>query len=358
MRIQTIITALLCLLLCGRVMAADLLIHEWGTITTRHYNNGWAAQYMNRIDASELLPEFVHKMPLPEVKRFGKGVGMEIGHPDVTMRLETPVLYFYPGKNFKRNTKIDIEVFFQGGLLNEYYPNAKSWYQGLPKDAQGNPMLTAESKGYLAWRGLQLDDTANVPQTQMPVWLAPREVAATPVKTTVGEAEKYLFYRGVANLPALFQTRHKTNKKALQILKPVKPILAAGTQPAIPAAWLLHVKQDGSAAFVEIGRFNPQQLQQPKQVMISDTADYSKANLQVFRQTMHAALMQDGLFADEAMAMLNTWDQAYFRQSGARVLYIVPKQWIEAYLPLTVNVEHTLVRTLVGRIDLQGFPKQ
>ena len=46
------------------------------------------------------------------------------GRPDVTMRLETPVIYFHPPPNKAFTAPIDITVRFRGGVINEFYPDA------------------------------------------------------------------------------------------------------------------------------------------------------------------------------------------------------------------------------------------
>ena len=67
---------------------------------------------------------------------------------------------------------------------------------------------------------------------------------------------------------------------------------------------------------------------------------------------MHAALMADGLFDDEAEAMLNTWELGISRAAGQRLFFIVPRAWTDAVLPLEVSQEADIVRTMVGRIEL------
>jgi hypothetical protein len=67
---------------------------------------------------------------------------------------------------------------------------------------------------------------------------------------------------------------------------------------------------------------------------------------------MRQALVARGLFDDEADAMLATWDESYFRSPGLRVLYLVPREWIDYHLPVTISIPSELTRVLVGRIDL------
>lgn len=65
------------------------------------------------------------------------------------------------------------------------------------------------------------------------------------------------------------------------------------------------------------------------------------------------ALVASGLFADEARAMVRTWQKSYFGTEGVKLLYLVPREWTDRLLPITLNPEpSSLVRTLVGRIEI------
>ena len=91
----------LALLWAGSAVAdSTIVVHEWGTITTWHQGDGTPKGRLNRIAQSEVLPTFVHKFEPPQTENkpgltLGKSP-LTPGRPDVTMRLETPVLYFYP----------------------------------------------------------------------------------------------------------------------------------------------------------------------------------------------------------------------------------------------------------------------
>jgi hypothetical protein len=68
---------------------------------------------------------------------------------------------------------------------------------------------------------------------------------------------------------------------------------------------------------------------------------------------MKVALTAGGLYDDEAEAMLKTWESAYFRKAGLRLFYIVPRAWIDAYVPLELTRRADVTRVYIGRIDLQ-----
>ena len=63
-------------------------------------------------------------------------------------------------------------------------------------------------------------------------------------------------------------------------------------------------------------------------------------------------LTRQGLYPDEARAMIETWRQSWFEE-GSRLFYIVPGDFLNAILPLTINpVPAQTVRVFVGRLEL------
>ncbi len=80
--------------------------------------------------------------------------------------------------------------------------------------------------------------------------------------------------------------------------------------------------------------------------------DYSVENRDHLRAEMHAALVADGLFEDEARAMLETWEASYFRSAGMRLFFIVPPAWTDHVLPLELSREADVDRVMVGRIEI------
>ena len=73
---------------------SPLVVHEWGTITTKHAPDGTPQGRLNRISKSDVLPPFVHRYEPPSTKTDPKRSltksPVTPGRPDVTMRLETP----------------------------------------------------------------------------------------------------------------------------------------------------------------------------------------------------------------------------------------------------------------------------
>jgi hypothetical protein len=82
-------------------------------------------------------------------------------------------------------------------------------------------------------------------------------------------------------------------------------------------------------------------------------ADFAAGNLAKLKSSMQTALVKAGLYPDEASAMLRTWELSYFKSPGLRFFYIVPRQWVDATLPLKITgAPVEITRVMVGRIEL------
>jgi hypothetical protein len=306
----------------GTLCAEPLVVHEWGTFTVLQNEKGESLSGINIDD--EPVPDFVHRVGwlirasgVPVVA--GKAP-LPTCHPDVVMRLETPVIYFYPPKG--KEVVVDVEVAFPGGWISEYFPDAVAVAPGLEKGR-----IDREAAGTLAWKGLIVGGRADGPLTDSHVWLAPREVDAASVRTPQGETERYLFYRGVANREAPVRiSRHGDSLK-----------MTGETR----VGWLADFRSDGTMAFVKAGAEMPATL-----------SGHSKENLVLLRNEMREELIAEGLFPKEAEAMLKAWEDSYFRSRGLRVFYMVPREWTDRHLPLKISGETEIVRAMIGRIEL------
>ena len=121
-------------------LTAPVIVHEWGTFTSLQDENGQAIGGINVDD--EPVPGFVwgwggvkttagNAFP---VGGFGLppwygGKGWMPGDQDVTMRLETPVLYFYPpkGQTPQSVPPLTVHVDFQAGFLEIGSAGSPNW---------------------------------------------------------------------------------------------------------------------------------------------------------------------------------------------------------------------------------------
>lgn len=351
------------------VNAPDPIVaHEWGTITTRHAPDGTPMGRLNRIDSSDALPSFVHRYePAQTANNPEKSLvktSLVPGRPDVTMRLETPVIYFYPPRGGTQPA-FDVTVRFRGGVVNEFYPDAEAsvavdvervqmkMNAGLLPPTWDGEVLDNYVVGRLLWRDVHLATSTSLPSTSSHVWLAPRSVHATDVISHAGEGERYLFYRGVAHLDALVQTQLESTE--LRLLAPRRLEWMHRPSMTIAKLWLVDIRPDGSIAFREHEPLTIDKGASSKELTrlpLPSAGDYSVGNVNALRQVMKRALVDAGLFEPEADAMLETWKHSYFQNPGLRLFYLVPDEWLGYFLPLNVSVPHQLTRVIVGRIDL------
>lgn len=368
-----------------------LVVHEWGTFTSFQNEIGESLRRINTDD--EPVPPFVHQLGrvhlfkptdlwLERSEEKFLTQGAPTADPRVTMRLETPVLYFHlpPGE---KTVTLDVGIDFRRGFLTQFFPLAEATVDGRSVKNYGFPAGHAPL-GSLRWSNVRVGEAGVMPETTERVWLAPRQVNAAPV--TVGEeSERFLFYRGVGDVAAPLQViRHadqnlevRFNLAALQQLDaqlqlaegssaravPRNPTLASrmsgnsvrGGPPRQWSFWLLDVRPDGTSAFRPLSRIMRQDEYDHHRFYtpgnFPDTA-FSKDNLAKLRTGMRAALVGDGLFGDEADALLNTWELSYFLSPGQRLFFLVPRAWTDAVLPLKLSVPADVTRVMVGRIEL------
>jgi hypothetical protein len=338
---KTELFAALCLSFCCSAVtaAAPLLVHEWGTFTSFQDPEGATIAGVNIDD--EPVPGFVHR--LDRVPIFGSAnlparwsQGAPSCHPDVTMRLETPVVYFYPPSGWQAEP-FDVSATFVGGWLTEYYPAA------VTDEARFPYTLDETTRGSLLWRQVQLGAVPGIAMedTTEHVWLAPRKVQSSIiVSPDAREAEKYLFYRGVGQVdaPLVFRAGQGSIDIALR---------PGSTLTALPRIWLVEVLPDGRVRFQTVDGNMSASVP-----AFAPATPGTKSDLVRLRAELAKALTAEGLFPDEAAAMLATWQLSYFDSEGLRAFFLLPRAWIDAHLPLAISTPAELTRVMVGRVEL------
>lgn len=337
------------------------LAHEWGTFTTLQDEDGKELHGINIDD--EPVPGFVHNLnpfllskPLLSSRHWEyRQKAAPRHHPLVTMRLETPVIYFYPPEGTLEPLTVDVFVRFQGGWLTEFYPRATPHAPLLKDGVFDFGQLTPDTVGSLTWTDLAVGGRAEGPQTDEHVWLAPRQVDSAGITTQEGESEKYLFYRGVGCQKAPLRISLHRQEGTIAMRSRMSPVLFGERKAKFATLWLAHVRPDGASAFRTLDGFD---ASRDDQKILRDASyrfekdEYRSDNKERLQAAMHAALVADGLFPDEATALLSTWQRAYFTSPGLRVFYLVPRSWTDAYLPISITPAPELVRTMMGRIEL------
>jgi hypothetical protein len=356
------LTLFLVAALAGPALAGDrLVVHEWGTFTSLQDEQGRELAGINIDD--EPVPEFVHNLNrfllsqpvLSSLHWQYRSKGAPRHHPLVTMRLETPVIYFYPPASQREPMRIDVSVRFQGGWLTEFYPEAHATAPGLKEGGFEFGELSESSTSSLAWNDLAVGGDGVGPATKEHVWVAPRKVEAANVTNVGGESERYLFYRGVGRIRAPLRATMDRNSGQLKLRANFDRVLGPQQTARIPQLWLIEVNQDGRCAFRQLDGFDATSDADRQLAATSyrfEPGDFAADNRDRLETAMHAALVADGLFPDEATALLTTWQRSYFASPGLRLFYLVPRVWTDRYLPLSLSREATIDRVMIGRLEL------
>ena len=328
--------------------AEALVIHEWGTFTALQDGDGHAIGGINIDD--EPVPAFVHDAAPGRLHALNDQApafqkGWPAGDPQVTMRLETPVLYVHHAG--PTAPTLAMRVDFHGGWLTQFFPMAEATIPGT-RDAKGRFVfapLTSDTIGSLSWPVVHVGATAVAPpQTSAPVWLAPRQVDAAPL--TIGdESERYLFYRGIGHVEA-----------PVRVTRAADGMLTIRPQPAAEAVtiyWLVDIRADGGLAFRRIDTVHAGLAPREAGRETFPIDAYGPGQRAELKRQLHAELEQEGhLFADEAEALLTTWEAAYFRSPGLRLFFLTPRTWTDQVLPLSVSQPAVIERAMIGRIEL------
>jgi hypothetical protein len=306
----------------ARPVYSSLAAHEWGTFTSIAGSDGQAIEW-SPLTGSTDLPVFVEHFRNPGFKLGLRG----------TVRMETPVLYFYSSKE----ETISVSVSFAKGVITEWYPHAS---RVQPMAELHNPVLRqANASGSIAWDSVTLAPSGRPEfpgKDESNHYFAARMTSSTPlrVKTAAGEQqEKFLFYRGVSAfsvpLSASLDTDGKLRVKNL------------GDQE-IRATILF--ERRGERVGYRIG--GPLQNE-----AILDAPELN-STIDELGNDLEGILVGQGLYQDEAHAMVETWRSSWFEE-GSRLFYIVPPVFVNDVLPLSIKpAPAQTVRVFVGRLEL------
>jgi hypothetical protein len=301
---------------------AGFTAHEWGTFTSIAGNDGQMVKWQPQTGSTD-LPQFVEHLEGADFKGGLRG----------TVRMETPVLYFYS----ERPTSVSVHVAFKNGLITEWYPRVS---KATPRGDLRNVSLNDErTRGEVWWKSVQLEPSAvpDYPTDHVQThYYAARETSSTPLRISTNiqtQNEKFLFYRGVADFHL--------------------PLSVT----ANPDGSLL-VRNDGTApipnmiVFERRGEKVGYQISGPLQTETTLAPLELTRSIDTLRSDLEDMLVDQGLFRDEAQAMVETWHDSWF-QEGIRLFYIVPESFVNSVLPLNIApAPQQLTRVFVGRVEV------
>jgi len=310
------------LLAGGQHALPDLTAHEWGTFTAIAGKDGRAVEWTPSVGPID-LPGFVEHLSSASLKPGLRG----------TIRMETPVLYFYS----PHNVTVSVKVTFSNGVITEWYPHAASVQPRRP--LHNTDLRQLQTDGSIAWNDVNVSPNlnGNFPrEATSNRYFAARETSSAPlrVKTPSGDQEeKFLFYRGVSAAPLpLSVTQSSDGKLAVNNL--------GGDE--IPAI-ILFERRGKRVGYRFAGALREETVLEPP--VLSGSVDSLCGELE-------GILVDQGLYPDEARAMVETWSDSWFEE-GTRLIYIVPRGFIDSVLPLSINpAPRQIVRVFVGRFEI------
>ncbi len=158
----------------------------------------------------------------------------------------------------------------------------------------------------------------------------------------------------MAHIDSPIKIARETTSDNLVLSSQCSPEIASNRPIGVKSLWLVDIKENGQVAFRSLA---PVTLDAKAIVLAKISArfksgDYSGANRENLKKSLHEALVSDGLFDDEAQALLNTWELSYFKSAGLRVFFLLPRAWTDFYLPLSIPGVSDITRVMVGRIEL------
>jgi hypothetical protein len=329
----------------------DYIVHEWGTFTSFSGSDGIALEFRPLVD--EDLPAFVMDRPRQDALNRRRDIAYARGYSDPgdlfvkrnilsKQRMETPVTYFYTDKE----RIVDAWVEFPHGLLTEFYPPVRQFGPAYQKDVR-EPLEAS----WLRWGKVRLlPESAAVNKEgvdrlirevkpgENPHYAYAREtdsahIQLTDPATQSVDREKFLFYRGVGNFKLPVRVEAKGSGHFT--------LTYSGKTP-LHYAFLVQIN-DGKVRFAQYDRVAG---------TVNMTLPSQTSSLDDLSRQMELALVSDGLFEKEAMAMVKTWRSSWFGEEGTRVLYSVPQGQTDTLLPLHLNpTPKELVRVMIGRLE-------
>jgi hypothetical protein len=333
-----------------------LTVHEWGTFTSVAGEDGTPIVW-DALGGKDDLPAFVNSYGYRCFKFRVQG----------TVRMETPVLYFYS----RQATNANVHVQFPRGVITEWYPKggitmyeSKKLMDRMSGSVQGpayptESLLKVPPSGFdsqlvklgtningfdtslrnlmstISWNSIKVQPgaTPDLPTGKgKSRYYAARATDAAPI--AVGDQqEKFIFYRGVGHFPIPLSARLQGDAQ----------VHIQNTAAEIVPTAILFENRGGRMGYRTTGVVAASMtLERP-----ALNGDQSK-----LEQELERVLEEQGLFGKEAHAMVETWRDSWFEE-GTRLIYIVPSHMMDTSLPLQVEPSPSQTnRVFVGRIEL------
>jgi len=292
-----------------------LTVHEWGTFTSIAGEGGEAIEWLPQAGPSD-LPCFVNRL----------GWNAK-GQLSGTVRMETPVLYFYAPAPMT----VDVRVAFPQGLITEWYPRADVTPRAIDTAIFERGRTLASR---IEWNRVLVSPDA---ATDFPIedgashYYAARQTDAAPLDVD-SHRERFLFYRGVGRFAPAVTATIASNGAIVVRNRGPEPLSGA----------IVVTSRNGSIAYQ--AQYGVDASSRFDALVPADEAPV--------RAEFEQMLVASGLYPAEARAMLATWGDSWFDE-GTRLFFVVPRTAVDAILPLEIAPRPaSIARVFVGRVEL------
>jgi hypothetical protein len=287
-----------------------LVAHEWGTFTSIAGEDGRAVQWLPHAGPPD-LPEFIGRINC-SLKGALSG----------TIRMETPVIYFYA----PHEMTVNVGVRFRQGIITEWFPRPA----GTSDDLINNAF-----RGDISWSNVKVRPGT---RAQFPTeraknhYYVARDTDAAPLQVG-SDHERFLFYRGVGRIPPPISATVTSDGH----------IIVSHMRGDALGDIILFENRDGATTYTA-------------QHATSARAAFNALEPEGEGMSPHLhlqkTLVAHGLYPKEAKAMVESWQGSWFEQ-GTRLFYIVSGDAVDAILPLQIDPKPVEVkRVFVGRIEI------
>ena len=242
-----------------------------------------------------------------------------------TVRMETPVIYFYAPED----VTVSVDVDFREGVITDWFPPPSR------KPTTATMPAGQWSGSRISWKNVRVSPglSADFPtEAGSSHYYAARATDATPLQAGA-DRERFLFYRGVGQFVPPLTARTEDDGS----------VVVASTGPSPIGTVVAFENRGGRTAHRVLRDIGWNQIVAP--LALDDESEGPGAALVDI-------LTANGLYRREAEAMVETWRDSWFEE-GSRLFYIAPAPFVDAMLPMAITpAPSDVARVFVGRVEL------